>query len=99
MRDDALAQRIAQWRAVPDRLNGTPATSAALATRDRASPSTDADGPAASRSKRRRWSTQCTTSREMGQRSVTNRKDIEAQFKREQRTFSHRRTPFRTDVR
>jgi len=31
-RDDELAQRIAQWRSVPDRLNGTPATSAALAT-------------------------------------------------------------------
>ena len=31
-RDEELAQRIAQWRSVPERLNGTPATSAALAT-------------------------------------------------------------------
>lgn len=84
-RDDELAQRIAQWRSVPERLNGTPATSAALAT-EIARALEDAAGPL-QQMQDEEMELRVQESRQMGQRSVSNRRDIEAQFKREQRRF------------
>ncbi len=84
-RDDELAQRIAQWRSVPDRLNGTPATSAALAT-EIARALDDAIAPLR-QMQDEEMALRVQESRQMGQRSVSNRRDTEAQFKREQRRF------------
>ena len=84
-RDDELAQRIAQWRSVPDRLNGTPATSAALAT-EIARALDDAIAPL-QQMQEEEMALRVQESRQMGQRSVANRRDTEAQFKREQRRF------------
>jgi DNA polymerase-3 subunit delta' len=84
-RDDELAQRIAQWRSVPDRLNGTPATSAALAT-EIARALDDAIAPL-QQMQDEEMALRVQESRQMGQRSVSNRRDTEAQFKREQRRF------------
>ena len=84
-RDDALAQRIAQWRSVPERLNGTPATSAALAT-EIARALEDAVAPL-QQVQEEEMEQRVQESRQMGQRSVTNRRELEAQFKREQRRF------------
>lgn len=83
--DAELAQRIAQWRSVPDRLNGTPATSAALAT-EIARALDEAISPL-QQLQDEEMELRVRESREMGQRSVANRRDIEAQFKREQRRF------------
>lgn len=85
VRDSDLSDRIAQWRAVPDELKGTPASSAELASAivaalDRAlAPLVQLQEEEMSR--------RILEARDVGQRSVTNRKDIEAQFKREQRRF------------
>ncbi len=85
VRDGDLAQRIAQWRAVPERLNGTPATSAALALEISAALE-NAIAPL-QRFQEEEMARRVSDSREMGQRTVANRRDIEAQFKREQRRF------------
>ena len=85
VRDVDLAQRIARWRAVPDRLNGTPAASAAVAT-EIARALDDAIAPL-QQMQDEELELRIRESRDMGQRSVANRKDIEAQFKREQRRF------------
>src|SRR5665213_2265472 len=84
-RDDELAQRIAQWRSVPDRLNGTPATSAALAT-EIARALNDAIAPL-QQIQDEEMELRVREARQMGQRSISNRRDTEAQFKREQRRF------------
>ena len=84
-RDDELARRIAQWRSVPERLNGTPATSAALAT-EIARALEDAVAPL-QQVQEEELEQRVQESRQMGQRSLTNRRDIEAQYKREQRRF------------
>ena len=76
---------IAQWRSVPDRLNGTPATSAALAT-EIARALDDAIAPL-QQIQEEEMDAAREESRQMGQRSVANRRDTEAQFKREQRRF------------
>ncbi|HEY5439467.1 MAG TPA: hypothetical protein VIJ99_11270 [Acidimicrobiales bacterium] len=85
VRDADLAQRIAQWRTVPDRLNGTPAASAVVAT-EIVRALDDAIAPL-QKMQEEELELRSRESREMGQRSVANRKDIEAQFKREQRRF------------
>jgi DNA polymerase-3 subunit delta' len=85
VRDAALAERIAQWRAVPERLNGTPATSAALAA-EVAHALDDAIAPL-QQLQEEEMAHRVQDSREMGLRTVANRRDIEAQFKREQRRF------------
>lgn len=83
--DADLAQRIAQWRAVPARLNGTPAISAAVAT-EIGRALDDAVAPLR-RMQDEEMELRLRESREMGQRSLASRKDIEAHFKREQRRF------------
>jgi DNA polymerase-3 subunit delta' len=85
VRDADLAQRIAQWRTVPDRLNGTPAASAVVVT-EIVRALDDAIAPL-QKMQEEELELRIRASREMGQRSVANRKDIEAQFKREQRRF------------
>jgi len=85
VRDAALAERIATWRSVPDRLTGTPAVSAALASEI----STALDSAIAPLQllQEEELEHRIRDAREMGQRSVANRKDLESQFKREQRRF------------
>jgi DNA polymerase-3 subunit delta' len=85
VRDAALAQRITQWRAVPERLNGTPATSAVLAS-EISHALDDAIAPLL-QVQEEEMGHRVQDSREMGLRTVANRRDIEAQFKREQRRF------------
>jgi DNA polymerase-3 subunit delta' len=85
VRDTELAQRIARWRSVPERLNGTPAMSAALAT-EISTALDDAIAPL-QELQEEELAHRVRDAREMGQRSVSNRRDIEAQFKREQRRF------------
>lgn len=85
VRDAGLGERIATWRAVPERLTGTPAVSAALAGEI---------GSALDRAvaplqllQEEELERRISDAREMGQRSLANRKELEAQFKREQRRF------------
>jgi len=85
VRDPALAERIASWRAVPDRLNGTPATAATLASE--IAMSLDQAIAPLQILQDEELERRSGDAREMGQRSLANRKDIEAQFKREQRRF------------
>jgi DNA polymerase-3 subunit delta' len=85
VRDAALAQRIAQWRAVPERLNGTPSTSAVLAS-EIAHALDEAIAPL-QQVQEEEMEHRVQDAREMGLRTVANRRDIEAQFKREQRRF------------
>ncbi len=85
VRDEDLTQRIAQWRTVPERLNGTPAASAVVAT-EIVRALDDAIAPL-QKMQEEELELRSRESREMGQRSLANRKDIEAQFKREQRRF------------
>lgn len=85
VRDPALAQRIAQWQSVPQRLSGTPASSSAVAT-EISQALDDAIAPL-QQMQDEEMEHLLVDAREMGQRSVANRKDIDAQFKREQRRF------------
>lgn len=85
VRDSALAERIASWRTVPERLNGTPAMAAALASEIAAS--LDRAIAPLQLLQDEELERRSGDAREMGQRSLANRKDIEAQFKREQRRF------------
>ena len=83
--DEALADRITAWRSVPDRLNGTPATSAAIA-QEISRALDEAIAPLA-RLQEEELARLGADARELGQRSVANRKEIEARYKREQRRF------------
>lgn len=85
VRDAALGERIATWRAVPERLTGTPAASAALA--GEISASLDRAIAPLQLLQEEELEHRLQDAREMGQRSLANRKDLEAQFKREQRRF------------
>ena len=84
-RDAALGERIAQWRAVPEQLKGTPASSAAIASVIAAS--LDQAVAPLVQIQEEELAQLVLDAREFGQRSVANRRDIEAQFKREQRRF------------
>ncbi len=85
VRDAALAERIESWRTIPERLNGTPATSAALASE--ISASLDRAVAPLQALQDQELERRSTDARDRGQRAVANRRDIEAQFKREQRRF------------
>lgn len=85
VRDTALVQRIERWRSVPARLNGTPAMSSVLAT-EISGALDDAMAPL-QELQEEELARRVLDAREMGQRSVANRREIEAQFKREQRRF------------
>jgi DNA polymerase-3 subunit delta' len=85
VRDAALGERISTWRTVPERLTGTPAASAALA--GEISAALDRAIAPLQLLQEEELEHRIQDAREMGQRSLSNRKDLEAQFKREQRRF------------
>lgn len=85
VRDTALSSRIEQWRAVPDALVGTPASSTQRAG-EIAQALDQAMSPLALLQEEE-MARLVLDARAMGQRSVANRREIEAQFKREQRRF------------
>ncbi len=85
LRDPGLDERLANWRAVPDRLNGTAAVAAAIAAE--ISGSIDAAMAPLESLHAEDLARRVREAKEVGQRSVGNRKEIEAQFKREQRRF------------
>jgi DNA polymerase-3 subunit delta' len=85
VRDGALGERIGAWRTVPDRLDGTSSTAAALAAE--ISASLDRAVAPLQALQDEELERRASDAREMGQRSLTNRREIEAQFKREQRRF------------
>jgi DNA polymerase-3 subunit delta' len=83
--DAQLGARIATWRTVPERLTGTPANSAALASE--ISSSLDQAMEPLARIQEEDLERRVRDAKEVGQRSLANRKDLEARFKREQRRF------------
>jgi hypothetical protein len=85
VRDLGLGSRIAVWRSVPDQLTGTAAASAALASE--ISSSLDQAMAPLAQLQEDELELRVRDAKEMGQRSLANRKDLEAQFKREQRRF------------
>ncbi|HEY5266398.1 MAG TPA: hypothetical protein VIJ40_06250 [Acidimicrobiales bacterium] len=85
VRDADLASRVEQWRGVPERLSGTTA-SAALVAQEIAQSLDEAITPL-QEVQQEEMERRVSDAKEMGLRSVSNRKDVEAQFKREQRRF------------
>lgn len=83
--DTDLAKRIDIWRSVPERLAGTPASALALVATISASLD-EAMAPLVALQEAEAAKRQASA-RELGQRSLANRRDLEAQFKREQRRF------------
>jgi DNA polymerase-3 subunit delta' len=85
VRDEELAARLAMWRSVPERLVGTPAAAARLAEEIGHSLD-DALAPLVA-VQEEEMEHRSSDARELGLRAVANRRDVEAQFKREQRRF------------
>ena len=85
MRDPGLGERLATWRAVPERLNGTAAVAMQIATE--ISGALDAAMAPLEAMHAEELARRIREAKDVGQRSVGNRKEIEAQFKREQRRF------------
>ena len=83
--DHGLGSRIAAWRTIPDRLTGTSSGSAALASE--ISSSLDQAMAPLARLQEEDLEGRVRDAKEVGQRSLANRKELEAQFKREQRRF------------
>ena len=83
--DPALATRIATWRAVPDSLTGTPASALAVVATITAALD-EAMAPLLAHQEIELAARQLSA-KESGQRAVANRRDLDAQFKREQRRF------------
>ena len=83
--DSALAGRIATWRSVPERLAGTPASALALVAVITAALD-EAMAPLLAQQEAELAARQLSA-REMGQRTLANRRDVDAQFKREQKRF------------
>ena len=83
--DPALASRIAAWRAVPDSLAGTPASALAVVATITAALD-EAMGPLLAQQEAELAARQLSA-KEAGQRALANRRDLDAQFKREQRRF------------
>ncbi len=85
VRDSELATRMSSWRSVPERLTGTPAASSRVA-KEIAESLDEAIAPL-QRLQEEELERRASDAREMGLRSAGNRRDIDAQFKREQRRF------------
>lgn len=85
VRDPQLHSRLAAWRSVPQRLTGAPAVSSAIAIEIAASLD-QALAPLVA-AQEEQLEQRLDDAREMGQRSIANRRDLDAQFKREQRRF------------
>ena len=84
VRDHELASRVEKWRSVPGRLSGTPANSSLLA-RDIMKSLDEAIAPL-QQVQQEELDRRTSEAREFGLR-VGSRRDVEAQFKREQRRF------------
>jgi DNA polymerase-3 subunit delta' len=91
-RDPALGSRVAAWRAIPERLKGTPASSSEVA-REVASSLDDAVAPL-SALQDDEWTRRVDEAREFGQRTVGSRREMDTRFKREQRRFRVDETRF-----
>ncbi|MCU1362869.1 MAG: hypothetical protein JWM55_697 [Acidimicrobiaceae bacterium] len=85
VRDSQLVTRMSSWRSVPERLTGTPAASSRVA-KEIAESLNEAIAPL-QLLQDEEMARRTSEAREMGLRSVGNRRDVEAQFKREQRRF------------
>lgn len=85
VRDDALAARLDQWRSVPEELTGTPASASQVVAAIQRSLD-EAMAPLVSMQEEE-LSRRASEARELGQRSLANRREVEARFKREQRRF------------
>ena len=83
--DPALTTRIATWRAVPDSLAGTPASALAVVATIIAALD-EAMAPLLAHQEAELAARQLSA-KEAGQRTLANRRDLDAQFKREQRRF------------
>lgn len=83
--DPALATRIATWRGVPDSLAGTPASALAVVATITAALD-EAMAPLLAHQEAELAARQLSA-KEAGQRTLANRRDLDAQFKREQRRF------------
>ncbi len=84
VRDHELASRVERWRSVPERLTGTPANSSLLAKEIVAS--LDEAITPLQQVQQEELDRRTSEAREFGAR-VGSRRDVEAQFKREQRRF------------
>ncbi|HUX05353.1 MAG TPA: hypothetical protein VMV53_10680 [Acidimicrobiales bacterium] len=85
VRDHALAARLDQWRSVPDDLAGTPSSASQVVAAIQRSLD-EAMAPLVLMQEEE-LSRRANEARELGQRSVANRREVEAQFKRELRRF------------
>jgi DNA polymerase-3 subunit delta' len=84
VRDRGLGDRLAQWRSVPERLSGKPADST-RAAKELARAIDDAMAPL-EQMQNEEWTRRSEDARQMGLRAGSKR-DVESQFKREQRRF------------
>ena len=87
LRDSALAHRVAQWRRLPDELVGPPAVAMNLVAEIQQA--IDAAALPLVEMQEEEMARREAEASQVGQRGVVGRKEIEAQFKREQRRFRH----------
>jgi DNA polymerase-3 subunit delta' len=85
VRDVGLASRVERWRTVPERLTGTPAA-ASLVAQEISATLDEAVGPLL-QLQDEEMARLAGDAKDHGLRSLPSRKDLEAQFKREQRRF------------
>jgi len=85
VRDPGLGRRLEIWRSVPDRLKGTASGATQLATE--ISSAIDAAMAPLEALHGDDLARRTREAKDVGLRSVSNRKEIEAQFKREERRF------------
>jgi len=85
VRDPGLSERLDAWRSVPDRLRGTASGATNLAAE--LSGAIDAAMAPLEALHAEELARRTREAKEVGLRSIGNRKDLEAQFKREERRF------------
>jgi DNA polymerase-3 subunit delta' len=85
VRDEALAQRIASWQSVPERLNGVNARASELVTE--LSTAIDSALEPLSTLQDEEMERLSANAKQMGLRAVPGRKEVELRFRREQRRF------------
>ena len=85
VRDSELAKRIARWQSVPDRLDGVSAHTSELAVEIVAA--TEAALEPLVKLQEEELERLTANAKELGQRSLSGRREIDARFKREQRRF------------
>jgi DNA polymerase-3 subunit delta' len=84
-RDEALATRVAAWRSVPERLDGASSRASELVAELGAA--VDAALAPLVALQEEELARLTANAREMGQRALPGRREVEARFKREQRRF------------